>query len=146
MSSGDLLEDLRSNRQRALVPERNDPLLKTEPIQKIEQSADSEPTSLINEVQSQSKLANQERQLDNYPDKLRRLTVRLDEEACLKLDALCSRETLTAEVLIEAMLCQYETNPNLMKKVLKDAKERYRKRKQAGVKKRVASMQQKYGD
>jgi len=74
------------------------------------------------------------------------LTIRVDEEACLKLDALCSRETLTAEVLVEALLFQYETNPNLMKKVLKDAKERYRKRKQAGVKKRVASMQQKYGD
>lgn len=27
MSSGDLLEDLRSNRQRAVVPDRNDPLL-----------------------------------------------------------------------------------------------------------------------
>ncbi len=153
MSSGDLLEDLRSNRQRALVPERDDPLLKPEPIQiaeptaELERSASLSPqTSLINESQSQPELANQERRLDNYPDKLRRLTIRVDEEACLKLDALCSRETLTAEVLVEALLFQYETNPNLMKKVLKDAKERYRKRKQAGVKKRVASMQQKYGD
>ncbi len=150
MSSGDLLEDLRSNRQRALVPERDDPLLKPEPVPVVEPTADLEhsslsPQSLTNEAQSQSGLANQERQLDNYPDKLRRLTIRLDEEACIKLDALCSRETLTAEVLVEALLFQYETNPNLMKKVLKDAKERYRKRKQAGVRKRVASMQEKYG-
>lgn len=150
MSSGDILEDLRSNRQRAVVPERDDPLLqKPQSIQAApEQTFDLDhPDSfskslVVNQVQSQPESSG----LDNYPSKLRRLTLRLDEEVCLKLDALCSRQTLTAETLIESLLCQCEANPSLMKKVLKDAKERYKKRKQAGVKKRTASMQQKYGD
>lgn len=154
MSSGDILEDLRSNRQRAVVPERDDPLLqKPQPMQAApEQTSDLDhPDSfskslVVNQVQSQPESSNLDTGLDNYPSKLRRLTLRLDEEVCLKLDALCSRQTLTAETLIESLLCHCEANPNLMKKVLKDAKERYKKRKQAGVKKRTASMQQKYGD
>jgi len=153
MPNSDLLDDLRSNRPRAVVPERDDPLLqKPQPVQAVpEQTCDLDhPDRLsktpINQVQSQSELSNPSTNLDNYPDNLRRLTVRVDEEVCLKLDAVCSREGLTAETLIESLLCQCEANPNLMKKVLKGAKERYKKRKQAGVKKRTASMHQKYGD
>lgn len=154
MSSGDLLEDLRSNRQRVVVPDRDDPLLQqtTNTPKKPEQTPDLDESNnlskvLVNRVPTQQEeSSNSDEELDNYPSKLKRLTIRLDEEICLKLNAVCSRQTLTAETLIESLFCQCDANPNLMKKVLKDAKERYKKRKQAGVKKRVASMQQKYGD
>lgn len=153
MSSGDLLEDLRSNRQRAVVPDRDDPLLRKPQTtkEKPEQTTDLDhpnglPKTLINQVPSQEDSSNLGKELNDYPSKLKRLTIRLDEEICLELDAVCSRQTLTAETLIESLFCQCDANPNLMKKVIKDAKERYKKRKQAGVKKRVASMQQKYGD
>jgi len=153
MSSGDLLEDLRSNRQRAVVPDRDDPLLRKPQTteEKPEQTTDLDhsnrlPKTLINQVQSQEDSSNLGKELNDYPSNLKRLTIRLDEEICLEIDAVCSRQTLTAETLIESLFRQCDANPNLMKKVIKDAKERYKKRKQVGVKKRVASMQQKYGD
>lgn len=151
---GDLLEDLKSNRQRAIVPEREDPLIQKFqfPLEESEQTSNLSkledlPETSTSQADSQEELLNLDGdKIDNYPSKLRRLTIRIDESVCLRLDALCSRQNITPETLVEALFSSSETNSSWEKRAIKDAKERYRKRKLAGVKKRASSMQQKYCD
>ncbi len=140
---GDLLDNLKNRGHRVLVPERRDPLI---PFEVADEAVANLPSNSTGAVQKPT--ANRNRlgtpPMTNYPGELRRLTVRIDEEIGFKLDEICSRQKLTPETLVEALLEQCEARPELMSSVIEEAKRRYKLRKGAGVKKRAIAMQ-KYG-
>lgn len=138
--SGDVLETLKS-RNRAIVQERPDPLISPGVNHQklpntISVELDQSAAGSTNAPDSSDDFAK-----DEYPGRLRRTTVRLNEAISLQIDSLCSRHQLTPETLVEALLCQAEESSQMMEKVVLDAKERYDLRKKVGVKRRAKAMQ-----
>lgn len=140
--SGDLLENLKNGRQRTTVPDRKDPLLSA-PATGSPGTSISERSAVTADLLNTQE-NNSPESTSEYPGELRRFTIRVDESLSFKIDELCSRQKITPETLVEALVSECEANPDLMNRVIEDAQERYRLRKEAGVKKRAISMQ-KYG-
>lgn len=129
MSDSDsVLNRIRSSRQRAVVPPREDALL---PV--ASQQLESQPNSLTNMEQLKAELA-------KFPLTRRHSAIVLDQEIDQKLTRFCKDSGITVEVFLEAAWLKADSNPALMKEILVEAKRRYAARKQAGKLRRLITM------
>lgn len=89
-------------------------------------------TTNQNQPDSGSELKRLEEQLASFPKIAPRIPVRLEAEIKEDIEALCSREKVTVETLLEAFYVTCEDKDTVMRQVLKEAKKRLASRKAAG--------------
>ncbi len=163
--SDSILDKIRSNRKRTIVPNREDTLIapKQESGQIAQQSAQANATSaneassetLANETSanetstnatsnettnSNSTLEELKAELAKIPPTRRHSAVVLDAEIDAKLTRFCKEKGVTVEVFLEAAWLQATASSELMEKILVEAKCRYDSRKLAGKLRRLITM------
>ncbi|MEG4812774.1 hypothetical protein QUA82_35515 [Microcoleus sp. F8-D3] len=163
--SDSILDQIRSNRKRTIVPNREDTLIapKQESEQIAQQSTPANTTS-PNEASSEilanatsanatstnatsnettnpnSTLEELKAELAKLPPTRRHSAVVLDAEIDAKLTRFCKEKGVTVEVFLEAAWLQAEASSELMEKILVEAKCRYDSRKLAGKLRRLITM------
>jgi hypothetical protein len=167
--SDSILDKIRSNRKRTIVPNREDTLIapKRESGQIAQQStpaseasnetsanATSNKTTTTNEAlnetpaneasnettNSNSTLEELKAELAKIPPTRRHSAVVLDAEIDANLTRFCKEKGVTVEVFLEAAWLQAEASSELMEKILVEAKYRYDSRKLAGKLRRLITM------
>ena len=162
--SDSILDKIRSNRKRTIVPNREDTLIapKQESEQIAQQSTPANATS--NEASSEilanatsanetstnatsnettnpnSTLEELKAELAKIPPTRRHSAVVLDAEIDANLTRFCKEKGVTVEVFLEAAWLQAEASSELMEKILVEAKCRYDSRKLAGKLRRLITM------
>jgi hypothetical protein len=161
--SDSILDKIRSNRKRTIVPNREDTLIapKQESGQIAQQSNPANETS--NEASSEilanatsnetstnatsnettnpnSTLEELKAELAKLPPTRRHSAVVLDAEIDANLTRFCKEKGVTVEVFLEAAWLQAEASSELMEKILVEAKCRYDSRKLAGKLRRLITM------
>src|SRR4028119_730875 len=131
--SDSILDKIRSNRKRTVVPSREDTLIS--PKQGSEDIAHPENTE--NEASkettgSNSTLEELKAELAKVPPTRRHSAVILDAEIDADLTRFCKEKGVTVEVFLEAAWLQAVSSSGLMEKILVEAKSRYDSRKRAG--------------
>ena len=158
--SDSILDKIRSNRKRTIVPNREDTLIapKQESEQIAQQLTPANATS-PNEASSEilanatstnatsnettnpnSTLEELKAELAKLPPTRRHSAVVLDAEIDAKLTRFCKEKGVTVEVFLEAAWLQAEASSELMEKILVEAKCRYDSRKLAGKLRRLITM------
>ena len=138
-----ILDEIRNRAAQNNVPPRKDVLSNQEQVSSseidtlastFEESGVSIADVPINQNQqdSGSELKRLEEQLTSFPEIAPRIPVRLEAEIKEDLEALCSREKVTVETLLEAFYVTCEDKDTVMRQVLKEAKKRLARRKAAG--------------
>jgi hypothetical protein len=131
--SDSILDKNRSNRKRAVVPNREDTLIVSkqvnEPIAQPENTANetSEETTV-----STSALEELKAELAKTRPLRRHSAIVLDAEIDANLTRLCKEKGATVEEFLEAAWLRAVASPGLMEKFLVEAKSRYDSRKRAG--------------
>lgn len=163
--SDSILDKIRSNRKRTIVPNREDTLIapKQESQQIAQQLTPANATSpneasseiLANETSANetstnatsnettnpnSTLEELKAELAKLPPTRRHSAVVLDAEIDAKLTRFCKEKGVTVEVFLEAAWLQAEASSELMEKILVEAKCRYDSRKLAGKLRRLITM------
>lgn len=139
--SDSILDQIRSNRKRTIVPSREDTLIS--PKQESEQIAQQSTTEneASNETtNSNSTLEELKAELAKIPPTRRHSAVVLDAEIDANLTRFCKEKGVTVEVFLEAAWLQAEASSELMEKILVEAKYRYDSRKLAGKLRRLITM------
>lgn len=72
-------------------------------------------------------------------------TMRLEKGISDRLQDLCQQHGLSREVLIEALLVQFDNNAQIQPAVLSDAQQRHERRLQSANRKRAQTMIDKFG-
>jgi hypothetical protein len=139
--SDSILDQIRSNRKRTVVPSREDTLIS--PKQESEHIA--KPLNTENEASketanSNSTLDELKAELAKMPPTRRHSAVVLDTEIDANLTRFCKEKGVTVEVFLEAAWLQAVSSPELMEKILVEAKSRYDSRKLAGKLRRLITM------
>ena len=163
--SDSILDKIRSNRKRTIVPNREDTLIapKQESAQIAQQLTPANATSpneasseiLANETSANetstnatsnettnpnSTLEELKAELAKLPPTRRHSAVVLDAEIDANLTRFCKEKGVTVEVFLEAAWLQAEASSELMEKILVEAKCRYDSRKLAGKLRRLITM------
>ncbi|MCC3582640.1 hypothetical protein [Microcoleus sp. PH2017_30_WIL_O_A] len=168
--SDSILDKIRSNRKRTIVPNREDTLIapKQDREEIAQQSTPANETSaneasseiLANETSANATSANEtstnatsnettnpnstleelKAELAKIPPTRRHSAVVLDAEIDAKLTRFCKDKGVTVEVFLEAAWLQAEASSELMEKILVEAKCRYDSRKLAGKLRRLITM------
>ena len=152
--SDSILDKIRSNRKRTIVPNREDTLIapKQESEQIAQRSTPANETSnetsnktSVNETSnettnSNSTLEELKAELAKIPPTRRHSAVVLDAEIDANLTRFCKEKGVTVEVFLEAAWLQAEASSELMEKILVEAKCRYDSRKLAGKLRRLITM------
>lgn len=139
--SDSILDQIRSNRKRTIVPSREDTLIA--PKQESEQIAQQSTTE--NEASKEttgdnSTLEELKAELAKLPPTRRHSAVVLDAEIDANLTRFCKEKGVTVEVFLEAAWLQAVASSELMEKILVEAKCRYDSRKLAGKLRRLITM------
>lgn len=139
-----ILDEIRNRAVQNNVPPRKDVLSNQEQVSSSseidtlastfeESGVDiTDVTTKQNQPESGSELKRLEEQLASFPEIAPRIPVRLEAEIKEDLEALCSREKVTVETLLEAFYVTCEDKDTVMRQVLKEAKKRLASRKAAG--------------
>lgn len=152
--SDSILDKIRSNRKRTIVPNREDTLIapKQESEQIAQRSTPANETSnetsnktSANEIlkettNSYSTLEELKAELAKIPPTRRHSAVVLDAEIDANLTRFCKEKGVTVEVFLEAAWLQAVASSELMEKILVEAKCRYDSRKLAGKLRRLITM------
>ena len=152
--SDSILDKIRSNRKRTIVPNREDTLIapKQESEQIAQRSTPANETSnetsnktSANETSnettnSNSTLEELKAELAKIPPTRRHSAVVLDAEIDANLTRFCKEKGVTVEVFLEAAWLQAVASSELMEKILVEAKCRYDSRKLAGKLRRLITM------
>ena len=148
--SDSILDQIRSNRKRTVVPSREDTLIapKQESEQIAQRSTPANETSnetstnaTSNETTNpNSTLEELKAELAKLPPTRRHSAVVLDAEIDANLTRFCKEKGVTVEVFLEAAWLQAEASSELMEKILVEAKCRYDSRKLAGKLRRLITM------
>lgn len=153
--SDSILDKIRSNRKRTIVPNREDTLIapKQESEQISQQLTPANATSaneasseiLANETSNEttnpnSTLEELKAELAKIPQTRRHSAVVLDAEIDANLTRFCKEKGVTVEVFLEAAWLQATASSELMEKILVEAKCRYDSRKLAGKLRRLITM------
>lgn len=139
--SDSILDQIRSNRKRTVVPSREDTLIapKQESEQITQQSTPanepSKETTGDNSILEELKA-----ELAKIPPTRRHSAVVLDAEIDANLTRFCKEKGVTVEVFLEAAWLQAVASSELMEKILVEAKCRYDSRKLAGKLRRLITM------
>jgi hypothetical protein len=163
--SDSILDKIRSNRKRTIVPNREDTLIA--PKQESEQIAQqltpanaTSPNEASSEILANETSANEtstnatsnettnpnstleelKAELAKLPPTRRHSAVVLDAEIDANLTRFCKEKGVTVEVFLEAAWLQAEASSELMEKILVEAKCRYDSRKLAGKLRRLITM------
>ncbi|MEG3911867.1 hypothetical protein [Microcoleus sp. Pol17_C1] len=162
--SDSILDQIRSNRKRTVVPSREDTLIapKQESEQIAQRSTPANETSneTSNKTSANETSANEtstnatsnettnpnstleelKAELAKLPPTRRHSAVVLDAEIDANLTRFCKEKGVTVEVFLEAAWLQAEASSELMEKILVEAKCRYDSRKLAGKLRRLITM------
>ena len=162
--SDSILDQIRSNRKRTVVPSREDTLIapKQESEQITQQSTPAnEPSNeASSEILANATSANEtstnatsnettnpnstleelKAELAKLPPTRRHSAVVLDAEIDANLTRFCKEKGVTVEVFLEAAWLQAVASSELMEKILVEAKCRYDSRKLAGKLRRLITM------
>lgn len=162
--SDSILDQIRSNRKRTVVPSREDTLIapKQESEQITQQSTPvNEPSNeASSEILANATSANEtstnatsnettnpnstleelKAELAKLPPTRRHSAVVLDAEIDANLTRFCKEKGVTVEVFLEAAWLQAVASSELMEKILVEAKCRYDSRKLAGKLRRLITM------
>ena len=163
--SDSILDKIRSNRKRTIVPNREDTLIA--PKQESEQIAQqltpayaTSPNEASSEILANETSANEtstnatsnettnpnstleelKAELAKLPPTRRHSAVVLDAKIDANLTRFCKEKGVTVEVFLEAAWLQAEASSELMEKILVEAKCRYDSRKLAGKLRRLITM------
>jgi hypothetical protein len=139
--SDSILDQIRSNRKRTIVPSREDTLIS--PKQESEQIAQqSTPANEASKetTNSNSTLEELKAELAKIPPTRRHSAVVLDAEIDANLTRFCKQKGVTVELFLEAAWLQAEASSELMEKIIVEAKCRYDSRKLAGKLRRLITM------
>jgi len=79
------------------------------------------------------------------PLKTKQTTLRLEQEIGDRLQKLCRQNGICREVLIEAMFEYSESNPDALRNILSEAKNKNEQRQQIANLKRAKSMMERFG-
>ncbi|MBD0313295.1 MAG: hypothetical protein ICV86_10540 [Microcoleus sp. T3-bin5] len=139
--SDSILDKIRSNRKRTVVPSREDTLIApkqgSEPIAQPDNSENEASKETAN---SNTTLEELKAELAKVPQTRRHSAVILDAEIDANLTRFCKEKGVTVEVFLEAAWLQSAASPELMEKILVEAKSRYDSRKRAGKLRRLITM------
>jgi hypothetical protein len=139
--SDSILDKIRSNRKRTVVPSREDSLI--DPKQGSEQIAQqltTESETSKETTDSNSILEELKAELAKNPPTRRHSAVVLDAEIDANLTRFCKEKGVTVEVFLEAAWLEAVASSELMEKILVEAKSRYDSRKLAGKLRRLITM------
>jgi len=140
--SDSILDQIRSNRKRTVVPSREDTLIAAK--QESEHIAQPEKTgskaSKKTTGSNNSTLEELKAELAKIPPTRRHSAVILDAEIDADLTRFCKEKGVTVEVFLEAAWLQAVSSSALMEKILVEAKSRYASRKRAGKLRRLITM------
>jgi len=139
--SDSILDKIRSNRKRTVVPSRKDTLIspKQESEQITQQSTPAKEPSKET-TGDNSTLEELKSELAKLPPTRRHSAVVLDAEIDANLTRFCKEKGVTVEVFLEAAWLQAVSSSELMGKILVEAKSRYDSRKRAGKLRRLITM------
>jgi len=139
--SDSILDKIRSNRKRTVVPSREDTLIapKQESEQITQQSTPANQPSKET-TGDNSTLEELKAELAKIPPTRRHSAVVLDAEIDANLTRFCKEKGVTVEVFLEAAWLQAVASSELMEKILVEAKSRYDSRKRAGKLRRLITM------
>ena len=139
--SDSILDQIRSNRKRTVVPSREDTLIapKQESEQITQQSTPANEPSKET-TGDNSTLEELKAELAKIPPTRRHSAVVLDAEIDANLTRFCKEKGVTVEVFLEAAWLQSVSSSELMEKILVEAKSRYDSRKRAGKLRRLITM------
>jgi len=146
----DVFDRLKKKGARPTVPARDTSLVKNENTEilndemtKVSHSVNTKEKNPFNAdvIEDNISISRQELQRD-LPPTVRR-TIRLEEEIDSKLDALCNTQKITRDNFMEAAFIICSENEELMREVLKEAKQRYQHRKQLGEQRKFQTMAKK---
>lgn len=138
----DALERLK-RRNRPTVPNRDASLTPTvQPSDSVDISISGYPDIEKSEYQ--------EVQISKSPDiqeslQTRQTTLRLEQKMSDRLQGFCKSNGICREVLIEAMFEYSESNPEVLQKVLSEARNKNEQRQQSANLKRAKSMMERFG-
>jgi hypothetical protein len=139
--SDSILDKIRSNRKRTVVPSREDTLISpkqgSEPLAQPENAENEASKETAN---SNTTLEELKAELAKVPPTRRHSAVILDAEIDANLTRFCKEKGVTVEVFLEAAWLQSAASPELMEKILVEAKSRYDSRKRAGKLRRLITM------
>ena len=139
--SDSILDQIRSNRKRTVVPSREDTLIapKQESEQITQQSTPANQPSKET-TGDNSTLEELKAELAKISPTRRHSAVVLDAEIDANLTRFCKEKGVTVEVFLEAAWLQAVASSELMEKILVEAKCRYDSRKLAGKLRRLITM------
>jgi len=139
--SDSILDKIRSNRRRTVVPSREDSLISQKHGSKqIVQPENTENEELKQTTNSNSTLEELKAELAKIPPTRRHSAIVLDAEIDINLTRFCKEKGVTVEVFLEAAWLQSIASSELMEKILVEAKSRYDSRKVAGKLRRLITM------
>lgn len=139
-----ILDEIRNRATQNNVPPRKDVLSDQEQVSSPSEINPLAPTfgesgvgvtdvaTNQNQQDSSLELKSLEEQLASFPQIAPRVPVRLEVEIKEELEALCSREKITVETLMEAFYVTCKDKDTVMRQVFKEAKKRLASRKAAG--------------
>jgi hypothetical protein len=137
-----VLNRIRQNRHRAVVPSRNDTLITQ--VQPTEASkgitALPEVDPLSNSMNTSNTLEELKAELTTIPETNRHSAIVLEKELDQTLTRYCKDNRVTVEVFLEAAWVYAAANPTAMEEILAEAKSRYADRKRAGKLRRLITM------
>lgn len=139
--SDSILDQIRSNRKRTIVPSREDTLISPKQESKqISQQSTTENEASKKTTNSNSTLEELKAELAKIPPTRRHSAVVLDAEIDANLTIFCKQKGVTVELFLEAAWLQAEASSELMEKIIVEAKCRYDSRKLAGKLRRLITM------
>ncbi len=139
--SDSILDQIRSNRKRTIVPSREDTLIAPKHgSEHIAQQSTTENEASKETTDSNSTLEKLKAELAKIPPTRRHSAVVLDAEIDASLTRFCKEKEVTVEVFLEAAWLKAVASSELMEKILVEAKCRYDSRKLAGKLRRLITM------
>ncbi|CCQ58656.1 MAG: hypothetical protein MK111_24530 [Crocosphaera sp.] len=155
----DDIRTLLTNRPRAKVERRDTtlkPNLNDTSVQEKDVSNESDKSLLFSDSEQQemvstSKTEEQpltekqklEKELESFPTMGKRLAIHLERDVRNELLKLCDEQEITPETFMEATFVLVKQKPNLVKQIMKEAKQRLSQRKRAGLLRRTLSLMDK---
>lgn len=140
-----ILDEIRNRAAQNTVPPRKDVLSNQEQVFPSSDEIDTLASTPVesgvgvtdvatnqNQQDSSLELKSLEERLASFPQIAPRAPVRLEVEIKEELEALCSREKITVETLMEAFYVTCKDKDTVMRQVFKEAKKRLASRKAAG--------------
>lgn len=136
--SDSVLDRIRQNRKRAVVPERSDSLVASLPSSEAVTPDDTSPKENTGATLEELK-----QELAKLPKTRRHSAIVIEEEIDTNLTRFCKDQGITVEVFLEAAWMLAAADEAVMSQIMAEAKRRYKQRKQAGKLRRLITMLEK---